>query len=97
MRFGAELWRYPGEAAWYFVTVPVAFSEAIRERSATGRAGFGSVKVQASISSSTWSTSVFPDAASGCFVLPVKKAIRRAERIDDGDVVTVTLRLADVP
>ena len=34
-----------------------------------------------------WQTSVFPDNESEGFVLPVKKAVRRAEAIDVGDVV----------
>jgi len=38
-----------------------------------------------------WRTSVFP--ASECFVLPVKKAVRKAEGIEVGDLVTVTLDL----
>jgi hypothetical protein len=78
--------RWSGDAAWYFLTVDAELSDEIRGR--TERVGFGSVKVQATIGATTWSTSVFPDAASGCYVLPVKAAVRRAEGIDDGDVVT---------
>jgi len=41
--------------------------------------------------SSTWSTSVFPDASSGSYLLPVKAAVRRTEGIDHGDLVTARL------
>jgi hypothetical protein len=44
---------------------------------------------------SEWDTSVFPDAASGCFVLPVKKAVRVAEAVDEGDELTVTLHVRE--
>ena len=49
--------------------------------------------MEATIGSSTWSTSVFPDKASGSFVLPVKKVVRWAEDLEDGDAVDVVLRV----
>jgi hypothetical protein len=49
------------------------------------------VKVKVTIGSSTWSTSVFPDAKRGTFVLPVKKPVRQAEGIEAGDRVKVAL------
>ena len=57
-----------------------------------GRRGFGSVKVEAVIGASRWSTSVFPQKAGGWF-LPVKKAICRAEGLEAGDEVAVRLEL----
>jgi hypothetical protein len=42
---------------------------------------------------SQWRTSVFPDAERGTFVLPVKKAVRVAEGVSEGDPLTVTLRV----
>jgi hypothetical protein len=44
---------------------------------------------------SEWDTSLFPDAESGRFVLPVKKAVRKAEGIEEGDEVTVSLRVRE--
>lgn len=87
--FDAELWRHNGNAAWYFVTAPADACEQIDDQAPFPRAGFGSVKVEATIGGSTWSTSVFP--GSDGFVLPVKKQIRKAEGIDDGDIVRVGL------
>ncbi|MEO0493860.1 MAG: DUF1905 domain-containing protein [Actinomycetota bacterium] len=55
------------------------------------RRGFGSVKVGVQIGDTTWSTPVFPDTKSGCFVLPIKQAVRRAEQVDVGDSVEVDL------
>jgi hypothetical protein len=85
--------RWSADAAWYFLTVDPELSDEIRER--TVRAGFGSVRVRATIGGTTWETSVFPDKASGCYVLPVKAAVRRAEEIEDG--TTVTARLVITP
>jgi Domain of unknown function (DUF1905) len=75
--------------AWYFLTLPLDAADEIR--ATNERRGFGSVRVHAAIGDSQWDTSVFPDARTGSFVLPVKAAVRRAEGIDDGGLVTVTL------
>lgn len=34
-----------------------------------------------------------PDGARGVYVLPVKRAVRRAERIEAGDVASVTVEV----
>ncbi|MCB0906614.1 MAG: DUF1905 domain-containing protein [Nocardioidaceae bacterium] len=83
--FDAELWRAEASDAWVFVTVPPDLSDDIRIAGGPP-VGFGSVRVRARLGSTMWSTSVFPDKRSGCFVLPVKRAVRRAEGLDDGDV-----------
>jgi hypothetical protein len=88
--FEAELWEWESRASWFFVTVPPDESDDIREMSPDDR-GFGSVRVEAEIGESRWRTSVFPDSKIGCFVLPVKKAVRVAEDIGPGDLVGVTL------
>ena len=95
-RFSSEVSRWSGDSAWHFATVPRAVSEMIREETDGRRGGFGSVKVAARIGETEFSTSVFPDSKSQCFVLPVKKAVRRAEEIEDGDPVEITLRLINV-
>jgi len=92
-RFEAELWRYQGDAAWYFVTVPAGVSDAIRDEAPGPRRGFGSVRVRVTVGATTWATSVFPQAKEGTFVLPVKKAVRTAEGIDEGDAVPVELEV----
>ena len=88
--FAAPLWRWSGESAWHFLTVPEAVSDDIRSRVEPGP-GFGSVHVTVTVGATTWQTSVFPDAKSGRYVLPVKAGVRRKERIEDGDEVDVHL------
>ena len=56
----AGLWRYDGEAGWFFVSLPPDLADAIYEENGPAR-GFGSVKVSVRIGSSRWATSVFPD------------------------------------
>ena len=93
--FQAELWRYDGEAGWYFVSLPMELADTIRTEHRPLARGFGSVKVLVTIGSSRWSTSVFPDATRGTYVLPVKKWVRRAEALDAGDAVPVEITLID--
>jgi hypothetical protein len=91
--FRGELWHYPEEAGWHFITLPQDLAGHLREDSAPFRKGFGSVKVNASIDGHRWSTSVFPDAKASSYLLPVKKSVRTAAGIRAGDVVDVELSL----
>lgn len=98
--FTAELWRWTARegstdaGAWCFVTLPLDLADEVRERAGEPR-GFGSVRVRARVGTSTWDTSVFPDATTGSFVLPVKKAVRTAVGVTEGDLLTVTLSVRD--
>ena len=100
--FTAPLWRWTAReestdsGAWCFVTLPLDVADEVRERSGEPR-GFGSVRVHAEVAGTRWDTSVFPDATSGSFVLPVKKAVRLAAEVGEGDDLTVTLSLRDQP
>jgi len=95
--FTAELWLWEARSpsTWTFVTVPPEVTAAIEdEADALGpRAGFGSVKVQVRVGTSLWRTSVFPDSESGCFVLPIKRAVREANSVGAGDQIEVGLEV----
>lgn len=90
--FAAELWEHEGDAPWFFVTVPPEESEEIREL-APERRGFGSVRVEVEVGESRWRTSLFPDSKRGCYVLPVKKSVRVAEDLEEGETIDVAVRL----
>lgn len=87
----AELWRWKGEAAWHFLTIPLELSKKIKSFE-TERRGFGSIRVEASIGKTTWKTSIFPEK-KGTYVLPVKAAVRKKEGIEEGDTVKLSLTL----
>lgn len=95
--FDAELWNWDARRAdsWTFVSLPAEASEDIRELTDGSRRGFGSVRVRAAIGASRWTTSIFPDGKRGCYVLPVKRAVRKAEQLDTGDIASVTVELLD--
>ncbi|MBD8060047.1 DUF1905 domain-containing protein [Cellulomonas sp. JH27-2] len=76
------------------VDLPEALSDEIAEVAAGVTRGFGSVRVEATIGSSTWRTSLFPGASA--YVLPVKKPVRVKEGFDEGDRVHVSIVLVDL-
>lgn len=96
--FDAELWVWDARRfnTWTFVSLPAALAEEIKIRSYSLRGGFGSLRVRATVGTTTWQTSIFPDRARGSFALPIKKGVRRAEALDPGDVASVTLEVLDV-
>ncbi|SKB10285.1 DUF1905 domain-containing protein [Aeromicrobium choanae] len=88
--FEATLWRWREDGAWHFVTLPEDVADDIDDRTPV-RAGFGSVKVEVTVGSQTWSTSVFPSKEQRSFVLPIKKAVREAAGCSEGDRIHVGL------
>jgi hypothetical protein len=94
--FAAALWRWSGNAAWHFVTLPFDQADEIDELTLGRQRGFGSVRVRVTVGSTTWETSVFPDTKVASYVLPVKKPVRVAERLTEGVPVTFRLEVLDV-
>ena len=93
--FTEPIWEHHGEGSWHFITLPQDVTDEIDELIEARQRGFGSVRVRVTVGATTWATSIFPDAKAGSFVLPVKKAVRSAEGLVDGDPVEVELELAD--
>ncbi len=92
----SELWVYPTEkAAWHFVTVGKRESAHIKkdqQKNQKGvRRGFGSIPVKVTIGKTTWTTSIFPNAKDGTYLLPVKSSVRKAEGLFEGDMVQASL------
>jgi hypothetical protein len=90
----AEVWVYPGEAGWHFVTLPDAVADELRVRFADEHRAFGSLPVRATLGDSTWETSLFFDRKLDSYALPLKAAIRRREGVVEGQEVAVTLEPA---
>ncbi len=96
--FEAALWVWDArrDDSWTFVSLPSDASEEIRELTEGRRRGFGSLRVRVSVGGSRWTTSIFPDSTRNAYALPIKRAIRKAEGLDAGDVAKVTVELVDV-
>jgi Domain of unknown function (DUF1905) len=86
-------------ASWHFLTLDGEAGEAIhatavmRRLEGGAKRGWGSIKVDATIGDTRWSTSIFPAKDLGGYMLPVKSAVRSAQGLVAGDDVTVTVTL----
>jgi hypothetical protein len=94
--FDADLWRWESRRAFYtFVSLPPEVEDHVLMMAGDLLRGWGSVRVEARVGSSTFATSVFPLGDENAYALPVKRAVRDAEGVGVGDTVSVRLRLLD--
>jgi len=93
LEFSGEIWFWRGPSPFYFVTVPEPECGALRAASPSVTYGWGMIPVTATIGKTTWTTALFPK--DGRYIVPLKVVVRRAEEIDDGDMVTVALTVDD--
>lgn len=91
--FDAELWIWEanGSGSWHFVSLPEEVADDLEEQYGHRAAGFGSLRVEVTIGTSTWQTSVFPDSKRKTYVLPVKKQVRTKEGLEAGSSAAVLL------
>jgi hypothetical protein len=89
-----EAWQTDG-GGWQFVAVPQEQYQEMREIAVSLKHGFGSIKVEARIGSTTWQTSIFPDTENKRFLLFVKKAVRQAEDMSLGEKHEVAVTLLE--
>jgi hypothetical protein len=87
--FTGPIWFWKGPAPWYFVTVPDEECLELAEASSAVSYGWGMIPVTARIGKTGWKTSLWPK--DGRYIVPVKASVRAAERLGEGDVVTVRL------
>ena len=101
LRHVGPLWRWTtpsAPAAWYFVTIDGEAGEALsaialmRRLEGGRKPGWGALKVTVSVGGSRWSTSVFPSKDMG-WMLPVKAGVRKAERLGEGDQVSLEIEV----
>jgi hypothetical protein len=93
LEFSGDIFWWRGPSPFHFVAVPDAESGQIEAMKSLVTYGWGVIPVTAEIGDTEFTTSLFPK--DGRFLLPVKDAVRRAEGLELGDVVTVRL-LIDV-
>ena len=83
----AKVWRWKEDAGWHFATVPKVQSAQIRSKATGAKRGWGSVPVRIKVGDTEWETSLFPQGKTGTYLFAIKASVRKAERIEEGDVV----------
>lgn len=91
MEFSGEIWYWRGPAPWFFVTVPEDYSREIKAISGAVTYGWGVIPVEVQIGDTVWKTSLFPKDER--YLVPVKAAVRKAEKLEEGDNVVVRLEV----
>lgn len=97
--FTGPLWLWRGKAkdgtptstAWHFVTIDGAVADGIRSAAPGRSAAWGSVYVCVTVGVTHWQTSVFPSKEVAGYLLPIKASVRKAEKLVEGDLVTLQL------
>jgi hypothetical protein len=92
-RIRARVWRYPGKGGWHFATLPAKPSAEIKARFGTEARGWGSLPVRVRIGKTEWSTSLFPERKSSCYLFAIKAEVRKQEGITEGDSVVARIQL----
>lgn len=96
----AKLWRWVSAsgANLYFLRFSGEVAEAIsalalmRRLESGRRRGWGALRVEARIGTARWRTSIFPGDGES-WLLPVKRAVREAEALREGQDTMVEIRL----
>lgn len=89
----AKVWLYPGMAGWHFVNVPAKESKRIRDAFSGMTRGFGSLPITVTVGTTTWNTSIFPDAKSGTYLFALKADVRKKENILVGKTIAFSFVL----
>jgi hypothetical protein len=91
LEFSASVFEWRGPAPYHFVAVPEDEADQIRETAAFVTYGWGMIPVRGRIGTTDFTTSLWPK--DGGYVVPLKDAVRKPERLEIGDEITVCLTI----
>lgn len=91
LSFSGEMWFWRGPSPFHFITVPDEQSAELEAASAFVTYGWGMIPVTAYIGATSWKTSLWPK--NGGYIVPVKDQVRKAEDLELGDIITVSLEV----
>ena len=83
------IWR--GPSPFFFVAVPEEQSLDIKAISNMVTYGWGVIPITARIGKTEFTTSLFPK--DGLYLVPLKVSVRKAEKLEEGNEVTVRLEV----
>ena len=89
LSFSGRVIEWRGPSPYYFVPLPEPECEDVRALAAVASYGWGVIPVAVRIGDTEFETSLFPK--DGGYLLPLKDAVRKPQRIGEGDEVQVAL------
>ena len=95
LEFSGEILYWRGPAPYYFVSVPDDKCVDLHAISKHVSYGWGVIPVEAWIGRTVFETSLFPK--DGGYLVPLKDVVRQAEGLDEGETVTMRLKVGSRP
>ncbi|WP_309713015.1 DUF1905 domain-containing protein [Armatimonas sp.] len=92
LTFSGPIWEWRGPAPFHFVTVPEQECDHIKAISGLVTYGWGMIPAMVTIGETTYKTSLWPK--NGGYIVPLKDVVRKAERLEIDDTVTVHLEIS---
>ena len=89
--FSGEIWCWRGPAPFHFITVPNHQCQDIKAISSFVSYGWGMIPAKVRIGRTEWKTALWPK--DGRYIIPIKDAVRDAEKLELDDMVTVHLEV----
>jgi hypothetical protein len=89
--FEGPIFEWRGPAPHYFVAVPEEQSRDLKAIQRMVTYGWGVIPVQVQIGDTSFKTSLFPKGDR--FLVPIKLAVRKAERLTEGDIVNIQMEV----
>jgi len=89
--FSGKIFIWKGPAPWFFVPVPAEQSRDLKAISGIVTYGWGVIPVHVRIGNTEWTTSLFPK--DNLYLVPIKANVRKAENLEEGDVITIRLEV----
>ena len=91
-KFKGAMIEWRGPSPFFFVPVPEVQSKKIKAMAAQLTYGWGVIPVLGKIGKTDFSTALIPK--DGVYYLPIKNAVRFAEKLEVGSEVTVSITLS---
>jgi len=91
IEFSGKIFYWRGPAPFLFVAIPAEQSQDIKAISHIVTYGWGVIPVQVRIGKTEFTTSLFPK--DGRYFVPIKKVVQVAEKLNEGDTVTIRLEI----
>jgi hypothetical protein len=91
IEFNGKIWFWKGPAPWFFITVPAKQSHELKSIVGLVTYGWGMIPASVRIGKTEWKTSLFHK--DGHYIVPIRASVRKAEKLEEGDEVTVRLEV----
>ena len=91
IEFTGKIFTWRGPSPYYYVALPEQPSADIKAIANFVTYGWGVIPVKVRIGKTEWTTSLFPK--DGRYLVPLKDKIRKAEKLAEGDEVTIGLEV----